>query len=58
MLSSSYYGVCFVLGLLRRVFRRLVAILYLYERDSNKQSGFDQSKISDYDRLYVEKLKS
>ena len=58
-LSSSYCNVWFVVGLLRRsAFRCLVVTLYLYENDSNKQNGFDQSKISYYCYQYVEELES
>ena len=58
MLSSSYCNALFIVGLLRHdVFRRLVAIRYMGEGNSNKQNRFDQSKISDYGHQYVEELK-
>ena len=59
MLSSSYYSVWFILCLLRcGVFRRLIITLYLCVSDSDKKNGFDQLKISDYDRQYAEELES
>ena len=57
VLSPSYYDVLFIVDLLRRdVFRHLVTTLYLCGGNSNRQSKFDQPKISDYDRQYVEEL--
>ena len=59
MLSHSYYDVWFIVSLLRRgVVHRFITTLYLYESDLDIQSRFDQSKISNYDYQYVEKLKS
>ena len=40
----------------RNVVRHLVATLYLCEGDSDRQYIFNQSKISNYDRQYVEEL--
>ena len=52
-------GVWFIVDMLRRgVVRRLIATLYLYKSDSNRQNEFDQSKISNYDGQYVEELES
>ena len=49
VLSLSY---C-IFGLLRcNVFCRLVVALYLCGGDSDRQSGVNQSKISDYDYRY------
>ena len=48
-LSTSYCGVWFVVDMLRHcVFRCLVFMLYLCGRNSNRQNGFDQSKILYY----------
>ena len=45
----------FVISLLRcTVFRHFIVTLYLCGDNSDRQDGFDQSKISDYDRQYVE----
>ena len=46
-LSPSYYEVWFVVSLLRR---RLIATLYLYGNNLDKQNRFDQLKISNYGR--------
>ena len=55
MLSTSYCGVWFVVGLLRYgVFHCLVLMLYLCGGDLDKQNKFDQPKILDYDRRMVE----
>ena len=49
-------GVWFVVDLLLRdAVRCLVAMFYLYEDDSDGQSGFDRSK---YGRQYIEELDS
>ena len=40
------------------VVHRLVAMLYLLGDDSDRQNKFDQSKISNYERQYIEELKS
>ena len=49
----------FVLSLFYRrgVVRRLVAAFYLCGGDLDRQNKFDQSKISNYDCLYVKELK-
>ena len=58
-LLSSYCGVWFVIGLLRcGAAHRLVETLYLCGGDSDRQRGFDRSKISNYGRQYVEELES
>ena len=50
-LSSSYCNVWFVFDLLRRgVCRHIVVSLYLCRGDSDRKSGFDSLKISDYGR--------
>ena len=54
-LSSFYYSIWFVIGLLQRgAVRRFIVSLYLCGDDSNKQNGFDQLKISNYSHQYVE----
>ena len=47
-----------LIGLLRcSTVRRFIATFYLCEGDSDKQNKFDRSKISNYNRQYVEELK-
>ena len=59
MLSSSYYGVWFIVDLLRcDVFHRFIVTLNLYESDSDRQNGFNLSNILNHNYLYVEELKS
>ena len=59
MLSSFYCDFWFIVSLLQRgVVRRLIAAFYLCEDDLNRQSGFNQTKISNYSCQYIEELES
>ena len=55
VLSAFWFVVCL---LQRDAIHHLVATFYLCGRNSDKQSRFYQSKISNYGRQYVEKLES
>ena len=62
VLSSSYYGVWFLIVLLQRlVYRQFVTTWCFSSKDAlfvcgrfRQESGFDQSKISNYGCQYVE----
>ena len=55
----SHCGVWFIIDLLRlAVVCRFVAAFYLCRSDSDTQSGFNQLNISNYNRQYIEELKS